>query len=66
MLDIRDNRLTRFHNGPYCKNRIIDGPVSLAKQDVKIGWQSPPVDSGCIELKQVLSSSSFSSAFNTL
>ncbi|XP_014208729.1 spondin-1-like isoform X2 [Copidosoma floridanum] len=50
-LELRERELSKFHNGPYCVNRIIDGPVSLAKLSLTIGWQSPARDSGCVELR---------------
>ncbi|OXU26487.1 hypothetical protein TSAR_003613 [Trichomalopsis sarcophagae] len=54
-LTLREVQLSMFHNDmPFCINRVIDGPISLAKQTLKIGWQSPPRDSGCIELKAAI------------
>lgn len=50
-LELREKQLSMFHNGPYCINKIIDGPVSLSKMNITIGWQSPPINSGCVDLR---------------
>jgi hypothetical protein len=50
-LHVREKELSMFHNSPHCINRIIDGPVSLAKLNIIIGWESPPANSGCIEFR---------------
>ncbi|XP_011500698.1 PREDICTED: spondin-1-like [Ceratosolen solmsi marchali] len=53
-LNLREKELSMFHNNPHCINRIIDGPVSLAKLSIIIGWESPSVNSGCIEIRAVI------------
>ena len=45
---ITDKHSTKFHNGPKCIDKVVEGPFSFPKYNVTIGWQSPPMNSGCI------------------
>ncbi|XP_014229240.2 spondin-1-like [Trichogramma pretiosum] len=53
-LELSERELSKFHNGPYCINRVVDGPVSLAKQSLSIGWQSPKSHEHCVEFRAAI------------